>query len=110
MHLSYLIRARSHLMLNGKQKRHLRGLGHGLKAVVRVGKNEINAALTDEVSAALATHELIKVKMLESCEMDRHDVAETLAKAAAAEVAQILGRTFLLYRQGEEPKIELPKK
>lgn len=96
-------------MLTGKEKRHLRGLGHGLKPVVRVGKNEFNDSLAEETGAALAVHELIKVKMLESCEMDRHEVAEKLAKAAGAEVAQILGRTFLLYRQGEEPKIEFPK-
>lgn len=95
-------------MLTGKQKRHLRGLGHDLKPIVMVGKNEINAALTAETGAALAVHELIKVKVLESCEMDRHEVAEKLAEAADAEVAQILGRTILLYRQGEEPEIKLP--
>jgi len=95
-------------MLTGKQKRYLRGLGHGLKPVLRVGKNEINAALTAEADTALATHELIKVKILESCEMDRHDVAESLARASGAEVAQILGRTLLIYRKGDEPKIELP--
>ena len=97
-------------MLNGKQKRFLRALGHGLKPVVRVGKNEINSALTEETVTALATHELVKIKMLESCVMDRNEVADKLAKSADAEVAQILGRTILLYRQGENPKIELPVK
>ena len=98
------------MMLTGKQKRFLRRLGHGLKPVVRVGKNEFNDALAEETGNALATHELIKVKLLESCLMDRHEVAEKLAKAADAEVAQVLGRTILLYRQGETPKIELPQK
>ena len=96
-------------MLTGKQKRFLRGAGHGLKSVVQVGKNECNAALIEETSSALAAHELIKIKLLESCPMDRHEVAEKLAAAVDAEVAQILGRTILLYRQGETPKIELPK-
>ena len=97
-------------MLTGKQKRLLRGLGHGLKPVIRVGKNECNTALVEEAGSALAAHELIKIKLLESCLMDRHEVAEKLAKAADAEVAQVLGRTILLYRQGETPKIELPQK
>jgi len=35
-------------------------------------------------------------------------VAESLARASGAEVAQILGRTLLIYRKGDEPKIELP--
>jgi RNA-binding protein len=96
-------------MLSGKQKRFLRGLGHGLKPVVTVGKGEVTEALVKETSEAIASHELIKVKILESCTMDRFEVAEELATACAAEVAQVLGRTLLLYRKGEEPKIELPK-
>jgi len=96
-------------MLNGKQKRFLRGLGHGLKPVVTVGKGAVTEALVKETAEAIASHELIKVKILESCTMDRFEVAEELASACAAEVAQVLGRTLLLYRKGDEPKIELPK-
>jgi len=96
-------------MLSGKQKRFLRGVGHGLKPVVTVGKGEVTEALVKETAEAIASHELIKVKILESCAMDRFEVAEELAAACAAEVAQVLGRTLLLYRRAEEPKIELPK-
>lgn len=96
-------------MLSGKQKRFLRGLGHVLKPVIMVGKNEVNEALVEETATALAAHELIKVKILESCLSDRHEVAEELAGACGAEVAQVLGRTILLYRQAREPRIELPK-
>ncbi len=96
-------------MLKGKQKRHLRSLGHGLRPVVMIGKNELSPKLTEETEAALKSHELIKVKILESCDLDKNEIAESLAKATGSEVAQILGRTFLLYRQGEEPRIELPK-
>jgi RNA-binding protein len=95
-------------MLTGKQKRYLRGLGHGLKPVLQIGKNAVNPAITAEADAALATHELIKVRILESCEMDRHEVAEALAIASGGDVAQVLGRTLLIYRRSDEPKIELP--
>lgn len=96
-------------MLTGKQKRFLRGLGHNLKPVLMVGKNEVNESLISETDSALSVHELIKVKILESCEMDRHEVAESLSKSCGADVAQVLGRTFLLYRKGEETTIEFPK-
>ncbi len=95
-------------MLTGKQKRFLRALGHALNPVVMVGKGEVGEALIKETSEALAAHELIKVKVLESCAMDRHDVAENLAAACAADVAQVLGRTLLLYKKGETPKLQLP--
>ena len=95
--------------LTGKQKRFLRGLGHGLKPVVTVGKNEVNAALVQETDEALSSHELVKIKILESCLLDRHEVAEELAATCGARVAQVLGRTVLLYRPAMEPKLELPK-
>ena len=95
-------------MLNGKQKRFLRGIGHGLSPVVMVGKGEVSDALLRETADALAAHELIKVKILESCPLDRSDVAQILAVGCEAEVAQILGRTILLYRAATEPKLELP--
>lgn len=95
-------------MLSGKQKRYLRGLGHALKPVIMVGKGEITASLLKETIDALASHELIKVKILESCLLGRDEVASDLAVATGAEVAQILGRTILLYRCAEEAKIELP--
>jgi len=96
-------------MLTGKQKRFLRALGHNLKPVINVGKSEASEAIVKETSMALDAHELIKVKLLDSCVMDRREVADILAKGCTAETAQILGKTILLYRQAKEPKIELPK-
>ncbi len=95
-------------MLTGKQKRHLRALGHSLKPIIQIGKKEIEEALINEVNAALEHHELIKVKLLESCTLDKHESSEMLARACNAQVAQILGRTFLLYRPAETPVIVLP--
>jgi RNA-binding protein len=97
------------MTLTGKQKRFLRGIGHGLKPVITVGKSEISAALVHSTNEALESHELIKVKILESCMMDRHEVGDALCEATGAEVAQVLGRTILLYRKAQEAKMELPK-
>jgi RNA-binding protein len=95
-------------MLTGKQKRHLRALGHSLKPVILIGKNEIDDAQVAETESAIAHHELIKVKILESCLMDRHEVAEALVAACNAELAQVLGRTLLLYRKADTSVIQLP--
>ena len=95
-------------MLTGKQKRYLRGLGHSLKPVIMVGKGEISDTLLRETDEALAVHELIKVKILESCLLGRDEVAAELSVACRADIAQILGRTILLYKRARDPKIELP--
>jgi len=95
-------------MLTGKQKGFLRGLGHNLNPVVMIGKHSVNDKVVEEVLNSLAAHELIKVRVLESCDADRKEVAENLATACNAQVAQILGRTILLYKKGDPPVINLP--
>ena len=92
--------------LSGKQRHYLRGLGHHLEPVVQVGKEGITDGLVGATAAALAEHELIKVRVGEHAG-DRHDIAAALA--AAAELVGVVGRTLLLYRaREEEPKIVLP--
>jgi RNA-binding protein len=96
-------------MLTGKQKRHLRALGHNLKPLIQIGKKEIEEGLISEANAALDHHELIKVKLLESCLLDKREASVMLASACGAEIAQVLGKTFLLYRPATPPVIVLPK-
>jgi RNA-binding protein len=96
--------------LTGKQRRHLRALGHHLQPVVQVGHEGITEALVREANVQLQTHELIKVRIGESSPQDRHEGAQMLAEQTGAQVAQVLGRTALLYRpRREKPAIVLPK-
>ena len=94
--------------LTGKQVRFLRGLGHHLNPIVMIGRGELSDAVLRSADEALKTHELIKVRVQEGCELDRREAATQLAKQSGAQVAQILGKTFLLYREAEEKKIILP--
>jgi len=94
--------------LTGKQARYLRGLGHHLQPVVMIGKDELSDAVFVSIEEALAAHELIKVKLQEGCLLDRHEVADRLAERTGSAVAQVLGKTILLFRQGEKQKITLP--
>ena len=95
--------------LTGKQRRYLRGLGHHLEAVVHVGHEGITEAVVREAQGQLEAHELIKVKIGENCPLDRHQAAEELASRCNAHLAQVLGRTALLYRRRKEkPVLVLP--
>ena len=96
-------------MLTGKQRRHLRGLGHDLKPIVQVGKGGVDDGLVAAVAQALEDHELVKIKVGEAAKLDRHDAAEAIAHKTRSEVAQVLGNTVLLYRaHPEDPVIVLP--
>jgi len=95
--------------LKGKQRRYLRGLGVALKPSIMVGKEGLSESVLSAVEEAIATHELIKVRLLESVDGARKEVARELAERAGVELIQVLGRTVLLYRRNdEEPVIELP--
>jgi len=95
--------------LTGKQRRHLRALGHALRPVAQVGKEGLSDGLIAAIARALADHELVKIKLGEAAELDRHTAADELATRTDSAVAQILGNTILLYRPDpEEPRIELP--
>jgi RNA-binding protein len=96
--------------LTGKQRRHLRALGHHLDPLVQLGKNGLTPGATRAIDEALGHHELVKVKLLTECPEDRHEVAERLAADLKAHLAQVVGRTLLLYRRHpKKPVIELPE-
>jgi RNA-binding protein len=62
-----------------------------------------------QADVQLGAHELIKVRVSQNTPDDRHDVAEALATRTHAQLAQVLGRTALLYRaRKDEPSIVLP--
>lgn len=100
--------AKAAFQLTGKQNRYLRGLGHGLRPFVMIGKQHLSEEVVKAADEALQAHELIKVKIQEGCLTDRHTAAAELAEATGAAVVQVLGKTFLLYRAAEEPIITLP--
>jgi RNA-binding protein len=95
--------------LTSRQSRHLRALAHDLTAIVYVGAAGVTDGVIDKTDKDLEAHELIKVKI----EGDREVVkasAERLAAATGAELAQVIGKTAILYRRRKKkPTIQLPK-
>jgi RNA-binding protein len=97
------------MSLSGKQRRYLRSLGHALNPVVHIGRGGLTEQLIAAIAEALASHELIKIKLGSSSDLERRDAADQAASATGSEVAQVLGNTVLLYRRHpENPVIALP--
>ncbi len=96
--------------LTGKQKSHLRSLAHPLKPVVQIGHQGLTAGVVAALEAALERHELIKVKVSGEAEVEAAELAPAIEKATHSQLAQIIGRTLVVYRRRDEnPKIVLPK-
>ena len=96
-------------VLNGKQRRYLRALGHHCDPVVQVGKDGLTEGLVAALDVALETHELVKVKLGEAAGTDRRALGAAVAESAGGELVQVLGRTVLVYRRRKsDPEITLP--
>ncbi len=95
------------LMPSTKLRKALRAAGHHLSPVVQVGKEGVSEAVLAQLDAQLAAHELVKVRIGTESPEDRFEAAGRLGAAAGAQVAQILGRTVLVYRRHpEKPRFE----
>jgi RNA-binding protein len=96
-------------MLTGKQKRYLRSLAHHLDPIFQVGKGGVNENMVKQIREALEARELIKVSVLQNCDMDKKNVAQEIANGSNAEIVQIIGNVIVLYKESEERKqIVLP--
>ena len=97
-------------LLNSKQRAFLRSKANSEEPILHVGKGGLSEPLLRQAEDALAARELIKGKVLETAPFSSREAAEQVAQAVCAEVVQVIGRTFVLYRRNQkEPKIQLPK-
>ncbi len=95
------------LMPSGKLRKALRAAGHHLPPFVQVGKEGVTPPVIEQLFGALAAHELVKVKIGTESPEDRFEAADRLGQEAGAQIAQILGRTILVYRRHpEKPRVE----
>jgi len=98
--------------LTSKQARYLRGLGHHLTPLAMIGREGISTTLVKSVQDILKAHELVKVRVQNNCPQGRKEAAAELAERTGAQVAQVIGKTFLLFRANPDlppdKKITLP--
>jgi RNA-binding protein len=96
--------------LTSKQRQYLKGLGHPLSPLVRIGKAGLTEGVIAEARKALESHELIKVRIDVDEGSERKKLAADLATATDAQLVSTVGKTALIYREREEePEIRLPK-
>lgn len=97
-------------MLTSKQRAYLRGLANSIETILMVGKGEITDNIITQASDALKARELIKGKVLENSSYSSKEAACLIAKKCKADVVQVIGSKFVLYkRNNEKPVIVLPK-
>lgn len=87
------------MALTKKQVKQLRSLGHHLDPQVMIGKNGLTPGLVAQAEATIDQRELIKCSVLESSPVEAKEAAGALAGELEAEVVQVIGGRFILYRR-----------
>jgi RNA-binding protein len=96
-------------VLTERQRRHLRGLAHRLKPVIRLGGAGLTAGVLAETTRALTDHELIKVKAGAADREVRDELFRRLAQLTGGALVHRIGNVAVLYRPREEsPRILIP--
>ncbi|MEE0928663.1 MAG: ribosome assembly RNA-binding protein YhbY [Acutalibacteraceae bacterium] len=97
-------------MLNSRQRAQLRGLANTMETIFQVGKGGINDQLIKQVADALEARELIKLRVLETSPVTSREAADFIAEKVNADVVQVIGYRFVLYKESKENKsIQLVK-
>lgn len=89
-------------MLNSKQRAYLKGLGHSLEPIFLIGKGGVTDTMIKEIDVTLEKRELIKLKVLNNSSEDPREASNQIAEKIGAEVVQVIGGKFIIYRPSKE--------
>jgi RNA-binding protein len=97
------------MILSPNHRKYLRGLGHALHPVVLIGQHGLTEAVVKETTAALESHELLKVRARLGDRLERQRILSTLAERTESELVQTIGNVGLFYKKNKESgKIIIP--
>lgn len=95
--------------MTSKQRSYLKGLASNIDPIFQIGKSSLTPEVTEAVSEAFNTRELIKIAVLKNCMEEPKTLAGILAERTHSQVVQVIGKKIILYKESKEhKKIILP--
>jgi len=96
--------------MTSKQRAFLKGLAMNIDPIFQIGKSSLSPEVTQAISEAFNTRELIKIAVLKNCFDDPRMIGEALAERTHSTLVQVIGKKIVLYKADKDnPKIILPK-
>jgi putative YhbY family RNA-binding protein len=90
------------IVLTPRERAHLKARAHALEPVVHVGHAGLSDTVVREVERALATHELIKVRIGGEDREARAAFCEDICLRTGAAAVQRVGKVVVLWRPKPE--------
>ncbi len=90
--------------LTTKERAVLKGIAAKEQTIMQVGKDGVSRKLTEALDDALTARELIKIKVLNNCDMTAREVCDVLVADLKCEPVLVIGSKVILYRFNEKKK------
>ena len=85
--------------MTSKERAKLKSAAANTETIFQIGKNPLDDNFVKQVKDALTARELIKIRVLETCEMLPMEFAQEIADQARCEVVQVIGSRVVLFRK-----------
>ena len=92
------------MALTKKQVKQLRGLATKLNPLIQVGKNDLSENAIKQADETI--EKLIKCSVLDGSGLTAKEAGEGLAEELNAELVQVIGNRFVLYRRSHRDDVE----
>jgi len=90
-------------MINQKDKKRFRAIGHQLNPVVTIADNGLSEGVLAELTRAINDHELIKIKVLTGDREERKETIAQIKDQLDVEIVQSIGKVALIYKAAKKP-------
>ena len=94
------------MALTKKQIQQLRGMANKLNPIVQVGKNDLSENAIKQADDIIERRELIKGSVLDGSGLTAKEAGEGLAEQLDAELVQVIGNRFVIYRRSQRDDVE----
>lgn len=85
--------------MTSKERAKLKSIASNMDTILQIGKNPIGGAFLKQVKDALKAREMIKIHVLETCELTPAETACALAEATGSETVQVIGSKVILFKR-----------
>ncbi len=96
--------------LTPKQRSDLRARAHHMQASILIGSAGLTDAVITEIGKNLATHDLVKIRMLMDDREVRNQAMIDVCAALSAAPVQHIGKMLVIYRPLSDEQQAAPKK
>ncbi|MBQ9792460.1 MAG: YhbY family RNA-binding protein [Clostridia bacterium] len=94
-------------MISSKDRAYLKRVISVESPVYQVGKDGLNQTNIDGINQALTARELIKINILQNCDMSAKEVANVLQETLNCETVGVIGRKVIIYKFNPKNKTHI---